>query len=68
MTMLISATQSIWTSLILFFDKSEKGQDLSEYGLLVGFIAIIILVAVTVFGQNLSAFWNRVATELGNHL
>jgi len=66
--MLISIAQSIQTYYLLTFGKSEKGQDLSEYGLLVGFIAIIILLAVTIFGSNLSAFWSRMATELGNHL
>jgi len=66
--MLIPIAQSIQTSLLLLSSKSEKGQDLSEYGLLVGFIAIVILVAVTLFGQNLSAFWNSLATTIGNHL
>lgn len=66
--MLISIAQSIQTSFLMLSGKSEKGQDLSEYGLLVGFIAIIILLAVTVFGQNLSAFWSRIAADLGSYL
>jgi len=66
--MLISIAQSIQTSLLLLSGKSEKGQDLSEYGLLIGFIALIVLLAVTLFGQNLSSFWSRMATELGNIL
>lgn len=41
--------------------KSEKGQDLSEYGLLVGFIAIVVLAGAILFGQNLLAYFNELA-------
>ena len=44
--------------------KSEKGQDLSEYGLLVALIALIVLVGVTLFGNNLLAFFNDLAATV----
>ena len=33
----------------------DRGQDLAEYGLLIGLIAVIVIVAVRVFGTNVSA-------------
>lgn len=51
-------------SLINHLPRSEKGQDLAEYGLLVALIAIIVLVGVGLFGTNLLAFFNRIATTV----
>ena len=45
--------------------KSEKGQDLAEYALLIGLIALVVLAAVTILGTNLTAVFNRIATEVG---
>lgn len=38
--------------------RDERGATATEYGLLVGFIAIAISVAVGGFGTELSAFYN----------
>jgi len=35
----------------------KKGQDLTEYALLVALIAIVVLVAVVVFGDAVSTFF-----------
>ena len=43
---------------------SEKGQDLTEYGLLVALIAIVVLLAVVVFGGNVSTFFSALASEV----
>jgi len=45
--------------------KSEKGQDLAEYALLIGLIALVVLVAVTALGVNISAVLQRIADEIG---
>jgi pilus assembly protein Flp/PilA len=45
--------------------KSEEGQDLAEYALLLGLIALIVLIAVGVLGQNLSSLFDSMATEIG---
>jgi len=44
--------------------KSERGASAVEYGLLVALIAIIIIVAVTLLGGNLSAVFNKTATSI----
>ena len=38
--------------------KGEKGQDLTEYALLVALIAIIVVLAVLFFGENVSSFFS----------
>jgi pilus assembly protein Flp/PilA len=47
------------------FVREEEGQDLTEYAMLVAFIAFIVLVGVTLFGQNLQTWWNQVAGQVG---
>lgn len=46
------------------FKKSEDGQDLLEYGLLVALIAITALGAVSYLGQTIySVFWQSIASN-----
>jgi pilus assembly protein Flp/PilA len=45
---------------------SERGASAVEYGLLVALIAIIIIVAVTLLGNNLKGIFNKTATSIGN--
>ena len=45
--------------------KDERGATATEYGLLVGLIALIIVVGVGLFGSNLNAFFNRLAGTVG---
>lgn len=55
---------------IMFFNdlkdkRSEKGATATEYGLLVGLIALAIVVAVTAFGSALSGFFTDLGTTVG---
>lgn len=43
---------------------SEKGQDLAEYALLIGLIALVVILAVTLLGENISAVFSRIAVEI----
>jgi len=45
--------------------ESEKGATATEYGLLVGLIAIIIVVGVGLFGKALNTFFAGLATTVG---
>jgi len=45
--------------------KTERGASAVEYGLLVALIAIIIIVAVTLLGKNLSGIFNKTANSIG---
>ena len=46
------------------FWKDEEGAALAEYGILVAFIAIVAIVAVTFFGSRISAKFSTYATSL----
>ncbi len=43
----------------------EKGATAVEYGLMVALIAIVIIGAVTLLGNNLSQLFNNVSTSIG---
>jgi Flp pilus assembly pilin Flp len=43
---------------------SEDGQDLAEYGLLLGLIAVIVMVAVAALGDSLFAFFERLGAAV----
>jgi pilus assembly protein Flp/PilA len=44
--------------------KDEKGATATEYGLLVGLIAIIIVVGVGAFGTSLNNFFSSLGTRV----
>ena len=50
--------------LITRFRHDEEGAALVEYGLLVGLIAVICAVAITLLGQELSDGFSAVASGL----
>jgi len=49
---------------LLVAKKSEKGQDLAEYALLIGLIALVVILAVTLLGTNISSVFSRIAVEI----
>ena len=46
------------------FLESDDGAALAEYGILVAFIAIVAIVAVTFFGSTISAKFSQYANSL----
>jgi len=45
--------------------QNEEGQDLTEYALLLVFIAIAAVAAVTLLGDQVTAIFNNITTALG---
>ncbi|MEA3321957.1 MAG: Flp family type IVb pilin [Bacillota bacterium] len=45
--------------------KEEEGQGLTEYGLLVGLIALGVVAAVTTLGDAIGDVFNDIAGKLG---
>ena len=43
---------------------SEKGATMVEYGLMVALIAVVIIAAVILLGNNLSTVFNSVAVKI----
>jgi Flp pilus assembly pilin Flp len=44
--------------------KCQRGQDLIEYALLAGFIALVAVAAVILAGQGVSSLFGEVATQV----
>ena len=57
---MIELLRNLFTSLNL----NKKGQDLLEYGLLVAMIAIVVILAVIFFGDEVSRFFSELGHEI----
>ena len=44
--------------------KDDKGATATEYGLLVGLIALIIVAGVGLFGSNLNTFFSNLSSKV----
>lgn len=53
-------------SMLNRFKRDEKGLALTEYLILLGLIAAAVIVAVTLFGQNLGIQWQNWADWIGS--
>jgi pilus assembly protein Flp/PilA len=45
---------------------AEEGQDLIEYALIVGLLALAAVVAMTALGGSISDMWTAVSTAVGD--
>lgn len=43
---------------------NESGQDLAEYAILIGLIALAVIAAVTLLGGTISTVFNSIGTTL----
>jgi pilus assembly protein Flp/PilA len=51
-------------TLLLRFARDESGVTAIEYGLIAALIAVVIIVAITAVGTDLSAVFNKIANSL----
>jgi pilus assembly protein Flp/PilA len=51
------------TNAVRRFVRDEEGAALAEYGILVAFIAIVAITAVTFFGSRISSKFSQLATS-----
>ena len=49
---------------IKMFIREEEGQDVLEYGLLLGFIAVVAFVAVQAVGTDIGKLWTSIETNV----
>ena len=52
------------THLVVRFVRDDQGQDLIEYALLAGFIALACVTAITGVGTSLNTLWTAIQTQL----
>jgi len=53
-----------WMTTHLPMPKDEKGQDAAEYAILIGLIALVIVGAVVILGNNIAAVFNTIAGKI----
>ncbi|MFL7892761.1 MAG: Flp family type IVb pilin [Anaerolineales bacterium] len=51
-----------------FLPHAEQGQDLAEYSLFLGLIALVVVVSITLIGGEISDIFNAIATAITNGL
>ena len=51
---------NLWTLL----RTDDSGQDLAEYALLIALIALVVIAAVTLLGQNITTVFQNIAGKL----
>lgn len=55
---------SLYTNLMIRLRREEKGATAVEYGIMVALIAVVIIVAVTLLGDNLKTMFNNVGGSI----
>jgi Flp pilus assembly pilin Flp len=70
----LSETQgSIWNftregfsdmQFIKNFIREEEGQDVLEYGLLMGFVAVVAYAGIQVVGGDIGTMWDKISTNV----
>jgi pilus assembly protein Flp/PilA len=56
---------SLYTNLSVRLRSDEKGATAVEYGIMVALIAVVIIVAVTLLGNNLTTMFGDIACKFG---
>jgi pilus assembly protein Flp/PilA len=51
-------------SMMLVRFRSEKGQTMAEYGILIAVIALIVVVAAVVLGSSITGIFNSASGKL----
>jgi pilus assembly protein Flp/PilA len=51
-------------TLVKFQNRDERGATAVEYGLMVALIAVVIIAAVTLLGNNLNAMFTAIANAI----
>jgi len=51
-------------SMLAIRMRTEKGQTMAEYGILIGVIALVVVVAAVLLGGNISSAFNSAATKV----
>ena len=48
-------------SRFMVWVREERGQTMAEYGLILALVAVVVIVAVTLLGNSISAFFTDLA-------
>jgi pilus assembly protein Flp/PilA len=59
-----SKTALILVSSLMERMRHEGGQTMAEYGILIAVIAVVVIVAATLFGSSVTALFNTAAHKV----
>ncbi len=54
----------VWLARLYSWWKSEKGQGMVEYGLILALVAVVVIVALTALGGKLSELFTGVSGKI----
>jgi pilus assembly protein Flp/PilA len=60
---LFTGLYSVLSSMLMRL-RSEDGQTMAEYGILIGVIAVVVVVAAILLGGNISSLFSSTSTHL----
>jgi len=49
--------------IVKSFVREEEGQDIVEYGLLLGFVGLVAFAAIAVVSGNVKSIWSNISTD-----
>ena len=55
----------IWRRIVSYTPRYERGQDLAEYAMLIGFIALVVIGVAMLLGNGLGLLLDAIASEVG---
>jgi pilus assembly protein Flp/PilA len=56
----------VMKDMLMRLVREEGGQALTEYGLIIGLIAVVVIVALSTLGGKLNGFFETINDELDN--
>ena len=56
----------MFSQFLVRFLRDEEGQTLVEYGLLISFIALAVITAMSLFGKKLTNYYNAAGNQMKN--
>lgn len=56
---------TLLTRLAARIAQDQRGQDLSEYAIIIGLVALLVIGVVTLLGNSFSALLGAIASEVG---
>lgn len=56
---------AVLTRIAARLAQDQRGQDLSEYAMIIGLVALLVIAAVTLLGNSFSALLGAIASEVG---
>ena len=49
--------------IVKSFVREEEGQDIVEYGLLLGFVGLVAFAAIAVVSGNVATIWGHISSD-----